>query len=896
MVVLLWISMARILNADGFEDGLLAYWRFEENLGDGTGVHYGVGQGAEPITYADGKFGKALYLNGIDQAVKIVGVDQAARIVGGHEQTFDLIPGETSFSLSLWCIGSPGLDPWAEVISKGQGTWRVGKDGRSGLLCSVGLSVGGDLDAEVETLFQHVVIVYEKESNTARFYLNGKVQVRDVCSVASSNHDVYVGGGPWPYDSGHWRGTIDDVAIWNRSLAEHEVLQLWNDGKGIELWQILSDLDEDGMYDPWETSHGLDLGADDSEFDLDGDGLLNHEEFKMNTDPTNPDSDNDGLGDAIETRRGVHLSHDLLGTDPNLFDTDFDGLSDSDPLDPDTLITDSDGDGFNDGFELNYGSSATDAKSTPGLRADLVAYFPFDGNCEEIVGGATQVVSVPSNSELRYEKGVFGNALQLDGSGGLVANSGDEAFDFRASSGFSISCWVMNRNMLGNPAALLGATKTIRGWSGLPIDLKSSLFRQQRQAMRLCVARLAVQFCKEPAHRRLQLSTTRFSHLVVSYEFERGHATYFVNGTTGVDVEESAVGIRRKGSGLQIGGVVYADQSALGSLWEGLIDELAIWSRPLSEREAMLLWNDGEGRSLNSLIDEADVDSDGMRDSWELDYGLVVGVDDSGGDLDGDGASNLKEYEADTDPGDPDTDDDGLLDGVEDGSGVWLDASRRGTSPRNVDSDGDGLPDGVENPDRMHTNALQSSSDPNRIDTDGDGHTDEAESRFGAHPGDPQNIPAIGAGLLTHWAFDNNLAEPVRGLAGTAEGEVAFEPGRFGQALWLDGNGSVLVDERSIDELDFGDESFSIGMWMRLAPRSLPNNGKWETLIGKGTGATWRFDRGDEGDVSFHPGWEYGIAPAWQGIRLNDDRLPSLGSCSRSGAESVALLHRWSET
>jgi hypothetical protein len=68
----------------------------------------------------------------------------------------------------------------------------------------------------------------------------------------------------------------------------------------------------------------------------------------------------------------------------------------------------------------------------------------------------------------------------------------------------------------------------------------------------------------------------------------------------------------------------------------------------------------------NRLLTEIDDwDSDGMPDEWENQYDLNSLIDDSSGDLDGDGSLNLNEYKAGTYPNDPDTEDDGMPDGWE---------------------------------------------------------------------------------------------------------------------------------------------------------------------------------------------------------------------------------------
>lgn len=184
-------------------------------------------------------------------------------------------------------------------------------------------------------------------------------------------------------------------------------------------------------------------------------------------------------------------------------------------------------------------------------------------------------------------------------------------------------------------------------------------------------------------------------------------------------------------------------------------------------------------------IPASDSDGDGMPDAYEKLYPAFLNphdAADSAKDQDNDGLTNLEEYLAGTDPSKPDTDGDGLTDGVEVKTSLTnplsKDSDRDGltddeevnlykTDPNNPDSDGDGLSDSDEV--KIHK------TNPNLADSDGDGSSDALEIKLGTDPNNPASIPIAFTPLWLLGIVDNSQAEFAQEADGSPEAPGSAE-------------------------------------------------------------------------------------------------------------------------
>ena len=125
----------------------------------------------------------------------------------------------------------------------------------------------------------------------------------------------------------HGHGHFPHASIaWARPGADREEIPA---GSVSSYFPVAGDADDDSLLDTWETQYGLsvtdnglvDRAKEGENGDFDSDGLNNREEYIAGTNPSNADTDGDGLSDGDEVN-----SH---GTDPLVSDAPAETLADT---------------------------------------------------------------------------------------------------------------------------------------------------------------------------------------------------------------------------------------------------------------------------------------------------------------------------------------------------------------------------------------------------------------------------------------------------------------------------------------------------------------------------------------------------------------------------------------
>jgi hypothetical protein len=239
--------------------------------------------------------------------------------------------------------------------------------------------------------------------------------------------------------------------------------------------------------------------------------------------------------------------------------------------------------------------SLAEAVPAPDLSSGLIAYWPFDGNLGDAVGDSHG--EAMGTAEIVYDTGQFGEGIDLDGIDQFVQTpvENEEMFDFQDGTGFTVSAWLR----------VDGFTKS---WQALIAKGEGNRWRVHRRGGENV-------FTANGGNADVSAGTTdvndgEIHHIALVSDPEGGEVRFYVDGA--LEGTSGAPAIQSNDFPMMIG----ENPDARGRTWDGLIDDVGIWNRPISEEEVALIYNDGAGTVLVSaggtgLIAHFPLDSDG---------------------------------------------------------------------------------------------------------------------------------------------------------------------------------------------------------------------------------------------------------------------------------------------
>ena len=224
------------------------------------------------------------------------------------------------------------------------------------------------------------------------------------------------------------------------------------------------------------------------------------------------------------------------------------------------------------------------------LAEGLVEYWLLDGDysagIDESHVGTLQAKGT-GLTESGFVAGKFGQGIDLESSdpdnqASVVIGGDENDFDF-AGGDFSVSIWYTTESLY-------------RDWQTIIAKGEGGSWRLARNRTTASQIKLSLNIIGEG---KLDEQDGSWHHLVATVDAVNGNRMY-VDGEL-VASNEGPTNLGDNGVPMQIGG----NPQAADRGWDGILDDVAIWNRPITEEEVAAIWNGGEGASIAALIGAA---------------------------------------------------------------------------------------------------------------------------------------------------------------------------------------------------------------------------------------------------------------------------------------------------
>jgi hypothetical protein len=302
-------------------------------------------------------------------------------------------------------------------------------------------------------------------------------------------------------------------------------------------------------------------------------------------------------------------------------------------------------------------------KAGTGLGLGLRGWWDFDGNFENRTALGARLNATPTGGAVvSPDAGLRGGAASLNrASQQYLVVSRSALDDNSAAHSFSLWCkpatlpahgstdrsFLLESTLDGSITAASGYNLSLGFRTGTTADkINLELYTHTLQpAVSTSTAPTAVAQGPFPCELDRSLFGDTWSHIAVTFDSQR--LRLHVNGTQVAEHLLPIPGPASEMGGLVIGG----HRNGTSRNFDGLIDEVALWSRLLSPQEIQTLYSNGTPPALPTAVAAGDQDADSLEDWWEELNGLDPLNDlDALADADHDGVPAWLEREAGTHP------------------------------------------------------------------------------------------------------------------------------------------------------------------------------------------------------------------------------------------------------